>query len=174
MRPQINRSAELPTEVSIAAQQPLSLVRDQAIHLAGLEDNIGLHVGIGHALLVQKLDPKLKDISLTAKQVTIMWLVDANPEISQSEISRFLCVERATIHQFTRSLVMNGLIEVEKSRIDGRSSRMELTGEGRKALAAAREIIVSHEIEATAKLSMAERGLLLDLLQKLIGTKQAL
>ena len=67
-----------------------------------------LHLGIGHSLLVQRLDPKLKALGLTAKQVTIMWLVEANPAITQIEIGRFLAIERSTIHQFTRSLVKNG------------------------------------------------------------------
>lgn len=141
------------------------------MRMAGLETIVGLHFGIGHSLLVQRLDPKLKELNLTAKQVTIMWLVEANPDITQIEIARFLAIERSTIHQFARSLVRNGMIRVAQSETDGRSSRIELTDLGRIGLAKAREIIIQHETETTAKLTAIERRLLLDLLHKLVGSQ---
>jgi DNA-binding MarR family transcriptional regulator len=144
--------------------------RAQRIKLAGLETIVGLHLGVGHSLVVQRLDPKLKRLNLTAKQVTIMWLVEANPEITQIEIARFLGLERATIYQFVRSLMRHDMIRVEQSATDGRSSRMELTAKGRESLAHAREIIVAHETETIARLTPIERRLLLDLLHKLVGT----
>lgn len=145
------------------------VTRSDNIKLAGLDGIVGLHLGIGHSLLVQRLDPKLKALGLTAKQVTIMWLVEANPEITQIEIGRFLAIERSTIHQFTRSLVKNGMIGVVQSETDGRSSRIELTDKGRENLARARKIIISHEAENTAQLTPIERRQLLDLLFKLGG-----
>lgn len=144
-----------------------------AIRLAGLEGIVGLHFGIGHSLLVQRLDPKLKPLNLTAKQVTIMWLAEANPAITQIEIARFLGIERSTIHQFVRSLVRNGMIRVVQSETDGRSSRIELTDSGLAALAKAREVVIAHETESTAHLTPIERRLLLDLLHKLVGSQQA-
>ena len=143
------------------------------IALAGLEGIVGLHLGIGHTLLVQQLDPKLKALELTAKQVTIMWLAEANPAITQIEIARFLGIERSTIHQFVRSLVKNGMIRVVQSATDGRSSRIELTPKGHDRLEAARDIIIAHETETTSALTPIERRLLLDLLLKLAGGHQA-
>ena len=128
------------------------------IRMDGLEAIIGLQVGINHSLLVQGVDPKLKACNLTAKQVTIMWLVDANPGITQSRIARFLAVERSTIHQFVRILLRNELIKLAKSEMDGRLIQMFLTNEGRQALAKAREIIHVHEAEATAPLIASERN----------------
>lgn len=139
------------------------------LKFAGLESIVGLHLGIGHSLLVQRLDPKLKSLDLTAKQVTIMWLAEANPAISQIEIARFLGIERSTIHQFVRSLVRNGMINVMPNESDGRSSRIEITDKGRERLAAARNVIISHEVEGTSRLTPIERRLLLELLHKLAG-----
>lgn len=139
------------------------------LKFAGLESIVGLHLGIGHSLLVQRLDPKLKALDLTAKQVTIMWLAEANPEISQIEIARFLGIERSTIHQFVRSLVKNGMITVVQNESDGRSSRIELTLKGMERLAEARNVIVAHEVEGTARLTPIERHLLIELLHKLAG-----
>ena len=139
------------------------------LKFAGLESIVGLHLGIGHSLLVQRLDPKLKSLDLTAKQVTIMWLAEANPEISQIEIARFLGIERSTIHQFVRNLVRNGMITVMPNELDGRSSRIEITPKGQEHLAAARNVIIAHEVDGTARLTPIERRLLLELLYKLAG-----
>ena len=161
-----------PIATARAAREPLRegrTSRSDNIKLAGLEGIVGLHLGIGHSLVVQPRDHKLKALGLTAKQVTIMWLVEANPAITQIEIGRFLAIERSTIHQFTRSLVKNGMIRVVQSETDGRSSRIELTDKGRDSLARARKVIIAHEAENTAQLTPIERRLLLDLLFKLGG-----
>lgn len=151
-----------------AARKPAPrAARSPALRLAGLDGIVGLHLGIGHSLLVLKLEPQLKPLGLTAKQVTILWLAEANPDITQIEISRFLGIERATIHQFTKSLVKNGMISIEPSRNDRRATRIQITDKGLGALDKARDIIARHETEATAMLSPIERRLLLDLLTKI-------
>lgn len=143
-----------------------------ALHLAGLEGIVGLHMGIGHSLLVNKLEPQLKPLGLTAKQVTILWLAEANPDLTQIELSRFLEIERATIHQFTRSLVKNGMIEIVPHPLDRRATTLRPTALGTAKLAEARAIIARHETEATASLSPIERRLLLELLMKLHGASR--
>lgn len=140
-----------------------------ALKLAGLERIVGLHLGIGHSLLVNKLEPQLKPLGLTAKQVTILWLAEANPDLTQIELSRFLEIERATIHQFTRSLVKNGMIEIVPHPTDRRATTLRPTALGKAKLAEARTIIARHETETVAVLSPIERRLLLELLMKLHG-----
>ncbi|WP_374283950.1 MarR family winged helix-turn-helix transcriptional regulator [Novosphingobium sp.] len=140
-----------------------------SLKLAGLESIVGLHLGIGHSLLVNKLEPQLKPLGLTAKQVTILWLAEANPDLTQIELSRFLEIERATIHQFTRSLVKNGMIEIVPHPSDRRATTLRPTALGKAKLAEARTIIARHETETVAVLSPIERRLLLELLMKLHG-----
>lgn len=158
-----------PPRAPAAKAEPRTVRGETRLHLAGLEDIVGLHLGIGHSLLVQRLDPKLKALDLTAKQVTILWLAEANPDLTQIEIARFLEIERSTIHQFVRSLVRNALVEVVPSATDGRSTRISLTAKGRERLAQARDVIMRHEAEAATRLTAIERRLLLDLLAKLRG-----
>lgn len=161
-------------ETEAASQVDAYSVRaGRQINLGGLDQNIGLHLGIAHSLTVLKLDPKLNRLGLTAKQVTILWLAEANPGISQVEIARFLELERSTIHQFTKSLVKNGLVELSPSLSDRRSHGMFMTPAGGEALARAREVIAQHELEANARLTSVERMLLLELLTKLCGDTDA-
>ncbi|WP_176399738.1 MarR family winged helix-turn-helix transcriptional regulator [Novosphingobium sp. B 225] len=155
-----------------AAARPARAAAGQkqiALRLAGLEGIVGLHLGIGHSLLVGKLEPQLKPLGLTAKQVTILWLAEANPDLTQIELSRFLEIERATIHQFTRSLVGNGMIDIVPHPTDRRATTLRPTPLGTAKLAEARAIIARHETEATSALSPIERRLLLELLMKLHG-----
>lgn len=141
-----------------------------SLNLAGLERIIGLHLGVCHSKLVQRLEPQLKPLDLTAKQVTILWLASANAHLTQADIARFLQIERATIHQFIRSLLKNGLVVVEPNPRDRRATRVCLTEAGRTRLAQAQKVIQEHEEEGTSALSEIERDLLLALLIKLHGT----
>lgn len=135
--------------------------------LDGLERVLGLQLGRASSILIDKLEPRLKHLQATPKQIAILWLAQANPGLTQAELARFFALERATVHQFTKSLARAGLITIEPCPDDGRSMRLGLSDLGRKVLAQARTIIAAHEAEATVGLTAAELARLFALLGKL-------
>ena len=142
---------------------------ERSLELDGLDRNIGLHLGIAHSQTVLTLDPKLKPLGLTAKLVTILWLTDANSEIHQVDIARFLKLKRSTIHQFIKALTNGGFLEYIPSPVDRRSKQLRLTRSGRTALERAREVVAHHEAQMNARLTPDEQQSLLALISKMRG-----
>lgn len=120
---------------------------DRRLELDGLDDLIGLKLGIAYTALTLQLRNRLSEYGLTPKQVSILWLIKSNSEISQVELSRFFNIGRASINQFVQSLLRKGLICFTNGREDRRYRGLELTGAGLDALFGAREIVRGHQNE---------------------------
>lgn len=147
--------------------------KDAPLALDGLEHVAGLHIGIAYSMLSASLQQALDTIRLTPKWTTILWLAGANPGLSQIVLSRFLKVRRASVNQFVKALVEDGLIELRPDASDGRKLGLHLTAAGRERLSAARAIVTAHEAWLTERLSPGEVGTLLHLLAKLTDRSDA-
>lgn len=137
------------------------------LDLDGIDSVLGLHIGTVNTLFVSRLERQLDPIRVTPKQVAILWLVNANPGVKQTDLSRFFQIERPTVHQFVRQLIKNGFLLNEPSKLDRRAGGLWLTDEGREALAEARRRIAEHEDELTGCLTSREKSELFRILMKL-------
>lgn len=137
------------------------------LDLDGLDSILGLHIGTVNTLFVTRLEKRLVPLTITPKQVAILWLVNANPGVKQTDLSRFFQIERPTVHQFVRQLMKNGFVINEPSKLDRRAGGLWLTDSGREVLAISREIIIGHERELTACLAAREKSELFRILMKL-------
>lgn len=137
------------------------------LDLDGLDSVLGLHIGTVNTLFVTRLEKRLVPLSVTPKQVAILWLVNANPGVKQTDLSRFFQIERPTVHQFVRQLIKNGFVINEPSKLDRRAGGLWLTDSGREVLAISRETIIGHERELTACLTAREKSELFRIVMKL-------
>lgn len=137
------------------------------LDLDGLDKVLGLHIGTANSLFLSRLDRQLEAFKVTPKQVAILWLVNANPGVRQSDLSRFFKIERPTVHQFVRQLTLNGHLVSEPSKLDRRAGGLWITEIGTATLTAAREIIFTDESELLAPLTPLERTELFRLVTKL-------
>ncbi len=154
----------LPMETSTA-----TLTRQAAtpeLDIDGLDQVLGIHVGTLNSLLLSRLERQFEPFKVTPKQVAILWLVNANPGVKQSDLSRFFKIERPTVHQFVRQLTMNGHLVSEPSKLDRRAGGLWITETGAATLTAAREIIFTDEAGLLSPLTPAERGELYRLINK--------
>lgn len=135
--------------------------------LDGLDTILGMHIGTNFTLFVSRLERKLDALSVTPKQVAILWLVNANPGVKQTDLSRFFQIERPTVHQFVRQLMRNGFLINEPSKLDRRAGGLWITESGATTLAQARRVIVDHENELTTSLTAREKSELFRILMKL-------
>ena len=108
------------------------------LDLDGIDGVLGLHIGTVNTLFVSRLEKHLDPLRVTPKQVAILWLVNANPGVKQTDLSRFFQIERPTVHQFVRQLIKNSFLVNEPSKLDRRAGGLWLTDEGREVLAKAR------------------------------------
>lgn len=137
------------------------------LDLDSLDSVLGLHIGTVNTLFVTRLERRLDPMRVTPKQVAILWLVNANPGVKQTDLSKFFQIERPTVHQFVRQLTKNGYLLNEPSKLDRRAGGLWLTDEGRKVLAEARLAIAEHEEQLTATLTAREKSELFRILMKL-------
>jgi MarR family transcriptional regulator, organic hydroperoxide resistance regulator len=137
------------------------------LDLDGLDSVLGLHIGTVNTLFVTRTEKRLDPFSVTPKQVAIMWLINANPGVKQTDLSKFFQIERPTVHQFVRQLLKNEFIVNEPSKLDRRAGGLWLTDAGRGVLEQARVLIAQHEDELTSVLTTREKSELFRILMKL-------
>jgi len=137
------------------------------LQLDGLDAILGLHVGTVNTIIAQYFQRTLGDLALTPKQTSTLWLVSANPGVSQVELARFFRIERATMLAITNSLTEQGLLERRPSARDRRSIALHATPEGESKLALARAAVARHERWLQSVLSPEESAFLIHLLKRL-------
>lgn len=137
------------------------------LDLDGLDSVLGIHVGTVNTLFVTRLERFLDPLHVTPKQVAILWLVNANPGVKQTDLSKFFQIERPTVHQFVRQLIKNGFLLNEPSKLDRRAGGLWITDEGGEVLAKARSAIFALEDFLTSSLTTREKSELFRILMKL-------
>ena len=101
-------------------------------------------------------------------RVGILFLVDANPGVTQSRLARAVKLERSTMVGVLHALEERGLLERRRGE-DRRTNGLWLTRPGRELVARLKRRIGAHERRVASRLSPEERLQLLSLLEKLSG-----
>ncbi|HKU47604.1 MAG TPA: MarR family transcriptional regulator [Burkholderiales bacterium] len=96
----------------------------------------------------------------------ILFLIDANPGVTQSRLAQAVGLDRSTLVGVLHAL--EGLVERRRGS-DRRTNGLWLTRGGRTLVESLKRRIRVHERRVAAGLTAAERTQLLDLLEKLGG-----
>ena len=105
---------------------------------------------------------------LSPGRVGILFLVEANPGVTQSRLAGAVKLERSTMVGVLHALEERGLLERRRGA-DRRTNGLWLTRPGRELVRRLKRRIGAHERRVVARLSVGERGQLLFLLEKLSG-----
>ena len=105
---------------------------------------------------------------LSPGRVGILLLVEANPGVTQSRLAQAVKLDRSTMVGVLHTLEDRGLLERRRGE-DRRTNGLWLTPAGRARMARLKRRIEAHESRVASRLSVAERGQLLHLLEKLSG-----
>ena len=103
---------------------------------------------------------------LSPGRVGILLLIEANPGVTQSLLARAVKLDRSTMVGVLHTLGDRGLLERRRGE-DRRTNGLWLTPAGRGWVARLKHRIEAHERRVASRLSAAERGELLLLLEKL-------
>jgi len=158
----MNKRAEI-----LAGDAPLSM------NLDGLDEILGVHVGLAYVTIVQHFGRSLAHVGLTPKQTSTLWLANANPGIPQVDIARFFRMDRATMLGITNSLTEQGLLDRGPSIRSGRTVGLHITPAGAEKLAAAKAAVAAHEQWVKSTLTPREVDQLFALLVKLNRPREA-
>ena len=106
------------------------------------------------------------DLALTQKQTATLWLINANPGVSQVSIAGALGMDRATMMSVTDRLEERGLLVRKRSSVDRRRQELYLTPSGQSTLRKVKARIAEHEARFKALFKPAELAALLAALKK--------
>jgi DNA-binding MarR family transcriptional regulator len=106
------------------------------------------------------------NLALTQKQTATLWLINANPGVSQVSIAGALGMDRATMMSVTDRLEERGLLVRKRSSVDRRRQELYLTPSGQSTLRKVKARIAEHEARFKALFKPAELAALLAALEK--------
>jgi DNA-binding MarR family transcriptional regulator len=107
------------------------------------------------AIAMGNLAKRLKALDLSPTEATVLNVIDANPNASQSDIGRLLDIASANMAPLASRLAERDLIE--RRPVDKRSHGLVLTGAGRKMMAKIKKSFAEHEADLLARIPKAQR-----------------
>jgi DNA-binding MarR family transcriptional regulator len=108
----------------------------------------------------------VSELELTQKQTATLWLISANPGVSQVSVAAALDMDRATMMSITDRLEERGLVIRKRSSVDRRRQELYLTPAGIARMRKVKTRIAEHEARAKALFKPAELAALLEALKK--------
>jgi len=106
------------------------------------------------------------EFALTQKQMATLWLIHANPAVSQVEVAAALGMDRATMMSVTDRLEDRGFVIRKRSSVDRRRQELYLTPSGQSTLRKCKTRIAEHEEKFGALFSPVELAALVEALKK--------
>jgi len=108
----------------------------------------------------------LSGLELTQKQTATLWLINANPGVSQVSVAEALDMDRATMMAVTDRLEDRGFLLRKRSTVDRRRQELYLTPAGQSTLRKAKARIAEHEERFKKLFKPAELTALLNALER--------
>lgn len=153
--------------------RPKEILVPTTPHVEGDEDIgeirniVGFHIRLAHGAVYRHFTETFSDLDLTQKQVSVLWLVDDHPDIAQTGLAKRMRMDRATTMAIINRLQKRGYLVRGKSKTDGRKQTLNLTDEGRKALASAKVAIQEHEKWLQSRFKKKEVEMLIEMLSRI-------
>ena len=132
-----------------------------------LHEVLGFHIRLAHGAVYRHFSETFANLGLTQKQVSVMWLIEAFPQIAQTDLAERLQMDRATTMAIVNRLQARELLTRGKSQTDKRKQILTLTATGQETLANAKLAIAQHESWLNARFTDEERETLRSLLMRI-------
>jgi DNA-binding MarR family transcriptional regulator len=133
---------------------------------AELDGLLGYHMRRAQGAMHRDYMASVAGLDLTQKQTATLWLINANPGISQVSIASALGMDRATMMSVTDRLEDRALLIRKRSEIDRRRQELYLTPAGQAMLRKVKSRITQHEARFKALFTPAELAALLEALRR--------
>ncbi|HTR01169.1 MAG TPA: MarR family transcriptional regulator [Candidatus Acidoferrum sp.] len=140
---------------------------EAALEFGQLDALFGYHLRRAQGAVHRDYLRAVDGLEMTQKQTAILWLIHANPGVSQVAVATALGMDRATMMAMTDRLEERKLITRERSSVDRRRQELKLTLAGQAMLVKLKARIDKHERKLRALFSAAELEALLRSLRKL-------
>lgn len=136
---------------------------------AGMDGLLGYLLRRAQGAMHRDFMVTVADFELTQKQMATLWLVNANPAVSQAEVASALSMDRATMMAVTDRLEERGFVLRKRSSTDRRRQELYLTPAGQTTLKKCKARIDEHEEKFRDLFTASELESLLGALKKFQG-----
>ncbi len=132
-----------------------------------MDELLGFQLRLAYVAVSRHFAASMAHLDLTQKQTGVLWLIGANPGVSQTALAKKLDMDRASMMAIVDRLEAREILVRERSRHDGRRQELYLTARGRTFLKQSRTALLEHERWFTSRFSEAELAMLMELLIRL-------
>lgn len=136
------------------------------LNFAPLDKLLGYHLRRAQASVFSDFNQAMADNKITPGQYGVLALIDANPGLNQTALSKAMGIERSTMVAVIDHLEKRNLVARHNSPTDKRSYALGLTETGQDMLKHITKKVLEHEKKITEKLSDEENRTLISLLKK--------
>lgn len=140
--------------------------RTGAVANAELDGLIGYALRRAQLKVFEDFYAALSVAGITPARFSALILIDANPGIGQTVLARSLNIARSGVVTLADTLESLGLVTRDPIAGDKRAYALNLTPAGRGTLKRVRDQVQVHEARVCAKLTKAEKALLLEMLAR--------
>lgn len=140
--------------------------KKSAIDYGLLPDLVGYHLRMAQIALFRDFSEGPGKEDVTPGLFGVLVIIEANPDLKQSELARATHLDRSTVVTVIDNLVRRGLVERRVALHDRRSNAIRLTDAGATLLRKLKRQVSQHEKRLLQNFSTAERDTFIALLQK--------
>ena len=156
----------MPRQSNVKAESQVEELQGPELMFAELDGLLGYRLRRAQGAMHRDYMATVSGLELTQKQTATLWLINANPGVSQVSIAAALGMDRATMMSVTDRLEERALLIRKRSEIDRRRQELYLTPAGQAMLRKVKTRIAEHEERFKALFKPAELAALLEALRK--------
>ena len=136
------------------------------IHYGLLPDLVGFQLRMAQIALFRDFSQGLGEHDVTPGLFGVLVIIEANPDLKQSDLARATHLDRSTVVTVIDNLERRGLVERRAALHDRRSNAIRLTADGAALLRKLKRQVNQHEKRLLRNFSADEREVFLALLRK--------
>lgn len=156
----------MPRSATVKKQDASEELQGPELMFQELDGLLGYRLRRAQGAMHRDYMATVTGLELTQKQTATLWLISANPGVSQVSVAAALDMDRATMMSITDRLEERGLVIRKRSSVDRRRQELYLTPAGISRLRKVKNRIAEHEGRIKALFKPAELTALLDALKK--------
>ena len=139
-------------------------------NLGPLKNYIGFQLRRAQELSFRAFAQRVDDSDTSPGKFAILCLINENPGINQSELSRADGRDKSTLALALKDMEKHGLVTRKRSRTDGRAHVLNLTPLGRTQLEILTEHAQAHDRRLDQIVGEMHKPLLIHLLQRIVSS----
>jgi len=156
----------MPRNSNATPDEPPEILQGPQLMFEELDGLLGYRLRRAQGAMHRDYMASVADLELTQKQTATLWLINANPGVSQVSVAAALGMEHATMMAIIDRLEERGLVIRKRSTVDRRRQELYLTPAGISRLRKVKARIAEHEARVKALFKQGELTALLEALQK--------